>query len=386
VFNLPSLRIGRFFGIPIEVNISWLVIFFLIAGLLAFSVFPAVDGFRQAGPAVTIVAGIVTALLFFISVLLHEMSHSLVARSLGIRIESVTLFLFGGVARMEKEPDGPRDEFVMAIAGPAMSILLAALFWAGWEAVFLLGGPEVLWAPMQYLSLVNLSVGLFNMLPGFPLDGGRVLRAALWGITGDLLKATRWASRAGQVIGYSFVGLAVFGVFTNGFGSGSAFDLLWFGVLGWFLAGLAGASYREQVVRSRLASVTVDQIASRPAVVVGGDLTIEQIVVEHMIGGRHSTYPVVVDGQLAGILSLEHAKALPRDRWDHATAAELAEGDLRSIVVPYSANLEDALHRLEPGHAGMLVLERDGMLDGVVTRADVLEVVRRISLRSAERG
>jgi Zn-dependent protease/predicted transcriptional regulator len=368
------------------VNLSWVLIFVLVSGLLAFSYFPTVPGYREAGPAAAIVAGLVTALLFFVSILLHEMSHSVVAKALGIRIESVTLFLFGGVARMAKEPDGPRDEFVMAIAGPAMSLVLAAFFWSAWEVVYLSGGSAVLWAPLQYLSLINLSVGLFNLLPGFPLDGGRVLRAALWGITGNLLKATKWASRAGQAIGYTFVGLAVLGVVTNGLGSGSAFDLVWLGLLGWFVASLAGASYREQVVRSRLASVTVDEVASRPAVVVPGDATVEQIVVDHIIGGRHSTYPVVVGGHLAGILSLQHAKALPRDQWAHATAAELAEGDLRSIVVPSSANLEDALHRLEPGHVGMLVLERDGMLDGVVTRADVLEVVRRISLRSAECG
>jgi Zn-dependent protease/predicted transcriptional regulator len=380
VFNLPSARIGRVFGIPVEVNLSWVVVFLLVAGLLAFSYFPNVPGYGEAGPAAALAAGVITALLFFVSILLHEMSHSVVAKALGIRIESVTLFLFGGVARMEKEPGRPLDEFLMAIAGPSMSLLLSAVYWAMWEAAYLLGASPVLWAPLQYLSLINLSVAVFNMLPGFPLDGGRVLRAALWGITGNLLKATRWASRAGQGIGYALVGLAVLGVFTNGLGSGSAFDLVWLGLLGWFLAALAGASYREQVVRSKLASVTVDQVASRPAVVVPGTATVEQIVVDHIIGGRHSTYPVVVDGSLVGILSLEHAKALPREQWSRSTAAELAEGDLSSIVVPYSTSLEDALRRLEPGHAGMLVLEREGMLDGVVTRADILEVVRRISM------
>lgn len=225
--------------------------------------------------------------------------------------------------------------------------------------------------------------GLVQYAPGVPSRRRASVAGSTLGDSGSLLRATKWASIAGQTIGYGFVGLALLGALAGGLAGGSAIDLIWIGLLGWFLAGLAGASYREQVVRSRLAAVTVDAVASRPAVVVPGSATVEQIVVDHILGGRHSTYPVVVDGELVGILSLERAKALPRERWAGTTAAELAEGDLRSIVVPYATDLEHALHRLEPGHAGMLVLERDGMLDGVVTRADVLEVVRRISMTGA---
>ena len=385
MFELPSLRIGRIFGIPVKVDLSWVVVFLLVAGMLAFAYFPSVEGYQEAGPAAAIIAGVITALLFFVSILLHEMSHSIVARALGIGIESVTLFLLGGVARLEHEPETPRDEFAMAIAGPAMSMLLAVVFWTAWEGVYLAGGSAVLWAPLQYLALINVSVGVFNLLPGFPLDGGRVLRAALWGLTGDMLKATRWASRSGQAIGFSLIGIAALGVVTDGFGTGSPLDLLWFGLLGWFIASLASSSYRDQVVRSALASVTVDRIASRPAVVVPGGATVEQIVVDHIIGGRHSTYPVVVAGELVGILSLEHARALPREQWSTTTAAQLAEGDLEHIVVAHTADLESALRRLDPGHPGMLVVEREGMLDGVVTRADILEVVRRTSISQGRR-
>ena len=389
MFSLPSFRIGRFFGIPIEINLSWVIIFALVSGLLSFEYFPALQlsngtfPFQKVPFAVSVVAGIVTALLFFVSVLLHELSHSLVARSLGMKITSVTLFLFGGVSQIEDEPASPRDEFLMATAGPAMSILLAVALFFVWDGMALGGVSALLWAPLQYLSLINLIVGVFNLLPAFPLDGGRVLRSMLWAGTHDLLKATRWAARSGQFFGWTFVVVAVVG----GVAGGAAYlpNFIWLGLIGWFLASMASGSYQAQVVKTQLASVTVDQVASRPAVVVPGEETIEQIVVEHMIGGRHGKYPVVEDGRLVGILSLNRAKALPRERWAVTTAADLAEGDLRMTVVPYSEPLERALQKLEPGHPGMLVVERDGMLDGVVTRSDVLEVLRRASISEASR-
>ncbi len=376
MFALPSLRIGRWFGIPVELNLSWVLIFVLVAGTLAFGYFPQIAAYQKLPVIASLVAGVLTALLFFVSILLHELSHSIVARALGIRIERVTLFMFGGVAQMEEEPGTPRDEFAMAIAGPAMSILLAALFFLLWIGLYLAGVSAVLWAPLQYLSFINLAVGLFNLLPGFPLDGGRVLRAGLWRLTGDLLKATRWASLAGQFWGWLLVLLGLVGLL----GGGSLVDSVWPILLGWFLIWLASTSYRQQVFHTRLGGMAIDAIASRPAVVVPGDATVDQIVVDHIIGGRHSKYPVALDGRLVGILSLNHAKAVPRETWSTTTAAQLAEGDLHEIVVPYSMTLEAALSKLDPAHPGMLVLEREGMLDGVVTRHDVLEALRRMSL------
>jgi Zn-dependent protease/predicted transcriptional regulator len=376
VFGLPSLRIGRFFGIPVELNLSWVLIFLLIAGTLSFGYFPSIPAFRQLPIAASIAAGVITAILFFASVLLHELSHSLVARALGIKIERVTLFLFGGVAQMSEEPSTPRDEFAMAIAGPGMSILLAAVSFALWILLYLAGVSPALWEPLKYLSFINLALGIINLLPGFPLDGGRVLRALLWWASKDLLKATRWATWAGQFWGWSFVVVGILG-FLGVLPAYSPFDFLWIGVIGWFLVVLAGASWRQQLMQSRLTRVTVDSIASRPAVVVPGDATVDEIVVEHIIGGRHSKYPVATGGRLVGILSLNHAKAVRREDWGATTAAQLAEGDLGIIVIAYDATIEDALQRLAPDHPGMLVVDRNGMLDGVVTRHDVLAELRR---------
>lgn len=375
MFSLPSLRIGKYFGIPVEVNISWLAIFVLIAFQLARDYFPAIGAYQAAGPWARAVAGVVTALLFFVSILAHEFSHSLVARMLGIPIERVTLFLFGGVSQMNEEPQRPRDEFFMAVAGPAMSVVLAAAFALAWMGLYAAGVSELWWAPLQYLSVVNVAVAIFNMLPGFPLDGGRVLRAALWGATHDLLKATRWACRAGQVWGWAFAaaGAAII-VLARDYGG------LWWILIGWFLITIAGASYRQAVMTSQLGSIAVDTVASRPAVVVPGEATVEQVVVRHIIEGEHSKYPVASQGQLIGIMSLADAKAVPRAEWPFTQASQLARGDISQIVITYSASLEEALHRLEPDHPGMLVVERDGMLDGVLTRHDIVQELRRLSM------
>lgn len=387
MFSLPSVRIGKFFGIPVEINLSWLVIFALVAGTLSFVYFPALPSFRGQGPLAGIIAGLVATVLFFASILAHEFSHSLVAKALGIRIAKVTLFMFGGVSQMESEPDTPRDEFLMAIAGPAMSILLAAAFFLAYEALYVVGIPGIWWEPLAYLALINFLLGVFNLLPGFPLDGGRVLRSILWSISHDLLKATRWASLAGQALGWIFVALAGLRL-VFGFGA-PAFDTvnaLWIGLLGAFLVSLAGASYRQQVMTTRLGAVTVDGLASRPAVVVPGDATVEQIVVRHILGGEHSKYPVAGGGNLLGILSLNDAKSVSREEWPFITAAQLAEGNLGDIVIKHSATLEEALHRLEADHPGMLVVERDGMLDGVLTRHDVLQALRRMSIEETGRS
>ncbi|MDH4139459.1 MAG: site-2 protease family protein, partial [Coriobacteriia bacterium] len=284
MFGLPSLRIGKIFGIPVEVNTSWFIIFALVATSLSFSYYPAVFGWP---PAVSIASGVITTLLFFASVVAHEMSHSLVARAGGLRINKVTLFLFGGVAEMAEEPHGPGREFAMAVAGPAMSLLLAGLFFFGYVVLAVAGASDIIWGPARYLGMINLFVAMFNLLPGFPLDGGRVFRSFVWAVTGDLLKATLWATRAGQVIGFSMVGGAAIGVF-NG-----RLDFAWLGLMGFFLTILSESAYRQQLAKSRLASVTVADIMTPSPLVVPGEVTLEQLAHDYFLGGRHSRYPVL---------------------------------------------------------------------------------------------
>jgi Zn-dependent protease len=369
MFNLPSLRIGRILGIPVEVNLTWLVVFALVAFSLAFSYFPAI----YAWPSwLYVVNGAITAVLFFASIVIHEMSHSLVARAGGIRIQKITLFLFGGVAQMEEEPHGPGREFVMALAGPGASLGLAALFWFAWLGAAALGAPDAVWGPLEYLAFINLAVAIFNLLPGFPLDGGRVLRAALWGLTGDQLKATRWAARAGQAVGYILIALAVFGVL-NG-----QLNLIWLGLVGWFIVVLAENAYRQQLMRSRLGDLRVSEIMSSQPVMVPGEITLEELAHDYMLGERHSRYPVVENGTVVGLVSLAGVKTVNRAEWPFVTVGDIADRDLPSMLVQGTASVESVLERLAEDVPGALLVLQEGLVTGIATRADVMPHVGRM--------
>lgn len=368
MFGLPSFRIGRIFGIPLEVNPTWLVVFVLVSVSLGLSYFPA---FFDWPVVLSLGMGVVTALLFFGSIVVHEMSHSLVARAGGLNISRVTLFLFGGVAQMEEEPRSPGREFVMAIAGPGASLLLSGAFFAAYAVLVAVEAPDVLWAPLEYLAAINFSVALFNLLPGFPLDGGRVLRAALWAFTGDVLKATRIASRTGQVIGWLMVGVAVLGVL-NGMP-----NLIWFGLVGWFISSIAEASYRQQLLKSRMSHVPVSAIMTPDPAVVSADITLEQLAHDYFLGGRHTRYPIVKDGAIVGLVSLSQVKRVPREAWATTTVLSVAETDLGRLTVDAADHVDHVLVRLSTDEPGALLVVSKGMVVGIVTRADVIARLRR---------
>lgn len=370
MFTLPSWRVGRVFGIPLEVNPTWVVIFALVAVTLAFSYFPGVEGVSGLPTAVHVAMGVATALLFFASIVLHEISHSLVARAGGLRISRVTLFIFGGVAQMEEEPKRPGHEFLLAVAGPVASFALGGLFAGAYVLATLAGAHAALSAPLEYLAMINVSVAVFNLLPGFPLDGGRVLRAGLWALTGDLLRATRWASRAGQALGALLVAVAVAGVL---FGT---LDFVWLGLLGWFISGLAETAYRQQAARSALDGVSVGDVMTRDPEVVHGALSLERLAHDHFLGGRHTRYPVVVEGRVIGLVTLPDAKRVPRERWASTSVADVADRDLPRLVVFPSTPLESAAARLGRDMPGALLVVDGGLVTGIITREDVHRAMR----------
>ncbi|MDO9557622.1 MAG: site-2 protease family protein [Coriobacteriia bacterium] len=367
--GLPSIRIGRVFGIPVEINVSWFLIFLLVAVTLTTGYFPQqLEGRSMLTYAVM---GLVTTLAFFASILLHEFAHSFVARAGGIRISKVTLFIFGGVAQMEEEPHRPGLEFVMASAGPGTSLLLAAVLYLAGEALFALHAPPSLVVVIDYLVVINLSVGVFNLLPGFPLDGGRMLRAILWRMSGDLLKATRWASRMGQFIGMGLIAVAVLGVLLF-----QTFDLIWFAVMGWFISGLATTAYQQQVVRSRLADVPVARIMSSPPMLVPAELTLEEMAHSYFLGGRHTRYPVITDGTVTGLVDIKAAQGVPREKWPYTAVSEVARTDLSELLVTLETTVDLILPRLDPSQVGVVLVVDDGRLAGIVTRADVIRLIR----------
>lgn len=372
MFSLPSLRVGRLFGIPLEINPSWLIIFALVALSLSLTYFPAEFPGRPVW--VNVASGIITAVIFFASVIAHELSHSVVARMGGIKVERVTLFVFGGVAQMEDEPAGPGSEFAMAVSGPLMSLLLAAVFFLAYVGMSAAGVSDVLWAPLQYLAFINFWIALFNMLPGFPLDGGRVLHAALWALGGNRLKATLWASRSGQFIGYTMVALAVLGVLRG------SLDFVWFGLIGWFIATLAENSYRQQLLKTTLANVVVGTLMSPAPMVAPSGITLDQLVEEYFLGGRHSRYPVEAAGSVIGLISLSDVKRVPRDEWASTYVAEAAERDLSLLLVEADEPADSVIGRLSGPSPGALLVVEDGRLVGILTRTDVMSRIQRASI------
>ena len=372
--GVPSFRLGKIFGIPFEINLSWVVIFGLVAFTLSTGYYPEVPKASGSPTWLYWVLGAATSLLFFASILAHELSHSLVTLANGGRVEKITLFIFGGVASIEEEPRSPGREFLMAAAGPGMSLLIAGICYAGLLAASGAGLPWWVTEPLGYLASINLFVAVFNLLPGFPLDGGRVLRSILWALTGDVLKATKWAARSGQFIGWSMVTVAVFTVLKG------RSEFIWFGLIGWFIAWLAGASYRQQQMRSSLDGVTVGQIMTPHPAFVSGDITLESLAHEHFLGAPHSRYPVLYEGQIVGIVSLSSVKSVARADWPYVPVIEVTDRDLTRLSVLAETPVQEVLARLSRPESGAVLVVADGRLAGIVTRADVLALLQEPAL------
>ena len=370
MLDVPSLKLGKIFGIPLEINLSWIIIFGLVAFTLATGYYPSMEGAAGAPLWLYWALGVVTALLFFASIIAHELSHALVTRAGGGHVDKITLFIFGGVASMEDEPRSPGREFLMAAAGPGMSLLLSLSFFVGYTLAFSIGLPWWVTSPLSYLALINMLVAIFNLLPGFPLDGGRVLRSIIWAITGDQLKATKWAARSGQLIGWGLVGLAVVTALQG------QTTFIWFGLIGWFIAWLAGASYRQQQVRSRLAGVTVSQVMTAHPEFVSGEITLEELAHEHFLGADHSRYPVLYQGQIVGIVSLPDAKSIARADWPYVQVIEVTDKDLERLSVQAETPVQDVLNRLAGQGTGAILVVAEGRLAGIVTRADVMSLLQ----------
>ncbi len=257
----------------------------------------------------------------------------------------------------------------MAAAGPGMSLVLAECASSPTSARRRSGAAWWVWAPLQYLAVINLAVGVFNLLPGFPLDGGRVLRSILWAITGDVLKATRWASAVGQLIGWAMVAWAVLGVL-----NGRA-DLIWFGLIGWFIASLAGHAYRQQLLRSRIEGINVSGIMTPAPEYVDGGLMLDQLVQQHFLGARHSRYPVMSEGAIVGLVTLPDVKEIDRADWPFVRTVDVASTDLPELTVSADAPVDGLIGRLAKDRPGALLVVGEGRLVGIVTRADVLGLI-----------
>jgi Zn-dependent protease/CBS domain-containing protein len=364
-------RIGRVFGIDINIDSSWLVIFALVIWTLAGSYFP--QQYPRWPTWLHWVVGVVTAILFFGSVLGHELAHSLVAINRGEGVSSITLFIFGGVARITEEPEKPLTELLMAIVGPFFSLAAGIAFGILW---FLSRGLfQPLGALARYLSMINVTLALFNLIPGFPLDGGRVLRALIWGLSGNLKLATRLASWAGQGIAFLFMLGGTWQIF-----GGRWLDGLWIIFIGWFLYSAAVSGYRQVLLREMLQGIRAGDLMTADFATVSGDLTLQQLVDAYVLRLREHSYPVADGGNLRGIICLHDVKTVPREKWPFTRVSEVMTPWIELETVAPEDDGSAILARLNARDVGQLPVVEGERLIGLLRRSDVL---RYLQVRTA---
>lgn len=363
-------RIGRLLGIQIIIDSSWLIIFILFTWSLGGGYFPR--RFPEWSREMAWLTGALTSLCVFASVLLHELAHSAVARRQGEEVRSITLFLLGGVAQMADEPKAPLQEFRMAAAGPAASFVLAGLFLA--LSRLLVSRSEPLGAAASYLAVINVGLGIFNLLPGFPLDGGRVLRSVVWKLTGDLKKATRVASVSGQAFAFLFVLAGVFRLLAGDLGG------LWIILIGWFLNGASVRGYQQVAVRTALQDLNAGDLMARDFETVYPGISVRTLVDDHILKRKGRVFLVTdLGGDLKGIVCLEDVKAVPRDRWAEATVGEIMTPREKLQAVSPAAEGNEILARLTSRDVHEIPVMDGDRLVGIICRTDLL---RQLQLRN----
>jgi Zn-dependent protease/CBS domain-containing protein len=365
-YNIP---LGRILGIPIGLDYSWFVIFALLTWMLASNYYPA--EFKDWPPLLYWSMGAVTAVMLFVSVLLHEMGHSVVALRYKIPVRSITLFLFGGVAQIGAEPPSAIAEFLIASAGPLVSLTLAVLFYAVQPLV---GGIEPLLGLAKYLAYINLALVLFNLIPGYPLDGGRVFRAIVWAITGNMRRATLVAANGGRLFAFLFIFIGVLLMVSGNFGGG-----LWIAFIGWFLDTAASAQIQQVMIQGLLTGHKVSQAMSTHCAAVPADLTLQKLVDEHILGSSGQRCLLVTRGEnTVGLMTLHQIKELPRLDWPttHAAQAMIPMEQLKCIEP--DAELWAALQKMDRDGVNQLPITRDNHVIGMLSREDVITFLRTL--------
>jgi Zn-dependent protease len=383
---VSGVRLGRAFGVPIHVDWSVLIIFLLITANLGLGLFPAWH--PEWSPALTWGVALAAAVLFFGSVLAHELSHAVVARARGIPVSSITLFIFGGLAHLDDEPRSPKDEFLMAAVGPVVSLAIGGLAMLGAYALAgdaltqldpadpspVMHGVGPVATLLLWLGPINVVLGLFNLVPGFPLDGGRVARSIAWWATGDLVKATRWAAGAGRVFAWLLMGIGVVQLLT-----GPAMQGLWLVLIGWFLNNAAQTSYAQVLMRRALDDVPVTRIMYTRVGRLAPEVSVESFVRDHLLASDQACWPIVIDDdRLLGLVSIDDVRRVPQERWPLTTVLDIMTPADELATVPPTADAEEALRLLSRRDVEQLPVLEGGRVLGFVRRRDL---VRWMSLQ-----
>jgi len=360
------LKVGEIWGIPITLHASWLLVFGLVTWSLAAAYFPTeYPGWTRAAYWL---AGALTSIAFFASVLVHELGHSWVALRNGIPIRGITLFVFGGVAQISREPASPGVELRIALAGPATSLGLAGLF----RGIALLMGDTVLVAaPAIWLARINLMVALFNLVPGFPLDGGRLLRAVIWRWTGSFHRATQAASVAGRLVALALMGFGVITVL-----GGDVLGGIWIVFIGWFLDNAAAATQAQANLRELLRDVTVAQAMTRDCPRVPRDRTLEQLVQEEVLGAGRRCFFVTDDGRLCGLVTLHHIKSIPLERRSVVRAEDVMTRTEQLTLVGPEESMLAALEKMDDANVAQMPVVAGGELLGMIGREQIVRYLR----------
>jgi len=361
-----KITLFKLLGFSVSIDASWVIILFLVVWSLARGVFP--DYYPDLGDSLYWLMGLLGAVGFFICIIIHEFSHALAARRFGLEIRGITLFIFGGVAEMKEEPSTPKAEFFMAVAGPMASLLLSLFFGALYQFAGSLGWPTPAVGILGYLSAINMLLALFNMVPAFPTDGGRILRSALWWIKGDINWATRLASRISLLFAMAIVFIGFFNLV-----GGNLIGGLWWILIGAFLFNAANASYQQLLMERSFRGKTVRDFMNPDPVTVASHTTLQAFVDHYLYHYHYKMFPVVEESRILGSITISDVKAVPRDEWPHRLVGTLAQPLGQDNSISAGAPVKEAISKMsESGLSRLLVIEQ-GALTGIVTLKDLLD-------------
>jgi Zn-dependent protease/predicted transcriptional regulator len=358
-----ELTLFKLFGFTVRLDASWIFIALLVTWTLAVGLFPARR--PELAPMTYWLMGIFGAVGLFASIVFHELWHSLVARRYGLPMKGITLFIFGGMAEMDEEPERPGVEFAMAIAGPIASVVIGTFFYLlySWGGDYWGVAAEVLW----YLAFINWVLAVFNLVPAFPLDGGRILRAALWRWKGDLRWATHQAARFGSGFGLILIALGILSVLTGNLVGG-----LWYVILGLFLRSAAQLSYQQVLLRESFEGVPVRRLMKKEPITVPPDLSLRELVEEHIYVHHFKMFPVVENDRLLGCVTTRAVKEIPREEWGFRTVRSVLGSCADGHTVAPETTVTEALAVMNKNGLSRLMVVREGRLEGIISLKDIL--------------